>query len=52
LALPQADVVRLVDGTDVPTHSSAVELLRLLFSEEKRQLERLCETDEVELGRC
>jgi hypothetical protein len=50
LALPHADVVRLVDEANVPAHRSPLVLLLIRVSEEERELERFCESDELELG--
>ena len=48
--LPQVHVRYLLKEAYVPTGGGPVEPLRVLVSEEKRQLERLRETHELELG--
>jgi hypothetical protein len=48
-AFAEADVLRVVDETNVPARRSAVELLQLLVSEQESQLERFSKADELKL---
>jgi hypothetical protein len=51
LALADVDVLRLLDGADVPTERSPLVLLRLTLYQEQREPERLRQRHKLKLRR-